>query len=125
MREEVIYNKLVRDNIPAIIEREGKTPVCHTATGREYDTQLLAKLAEEISEFKNAPCAEELADIMEVIHALRARYGFPWSDINTIRKRKKKERGGFARQIILEKVIAKTVKDITVEQVNPAQRKPQ
>jgi len=105
MAKEFSYNKLVRDNIPGIIEQDGKTPVCHTASEEEYDKKLLAKLLEEIAEFEANPCEEELADIMEVIHALKNRHGFHWSDINSIRKRKWQERGGFDQRIILTKVV--------------------
>ena len=45
------YNKLVRDRIPEIIEKDGHTPFTHTATDTEYWKKLLEKLQEELNEF--------------------------------------------------------------------------
>ena len=32
----ILYNKLVRDNIPDIIQKSGKTPAFHTLSENEY-----------------------------------------------------------------------------------------
>ena len=58
------YNKLVRDNIPEILQEKGKEFVGHTANNREeFFTKLKEKLQEEVNEFLERPCAEEIADI--------------------------------------------------------------
>lgn len=36
MGKEIVYNKLVRDGIPEIIERSGKEFVIHKASDEEY-----------------------------------------------------------------------------------------
>ena len=47
----ILYNKLVRDNIPDIIQKSGKTPAFHTLSENEYLTELDSKLSEECAQF--------------------------------------------------------------------------
>ena len=42
----MIHNKLVRDRIPEIIEKGGKTPVTRTLDADEYRAELRRKLTE-------------------------------------------------------------------------------
>ena len=51
MKKEIIYNKLVRDNIPEIILNNDQKSSYHIATDEEYKNKLLEKLQEEVSEF--------------------------------------------------------------------------
>lgn len=96
------YNKLVRDKIPEIIRQNGDEPVTRIANDREYVAKLKDKLAEEVTEFRKSMDVEELADVLEVVYALGARLGYTIRDIERIRGRKAKNRGGFAEGIILE-----------------------
>lgn len=45
------YNKLVRDKIPEIIEKAGKTPVTHILSEEDYMTELdkMHTLSAEVS----------------------------------------------------------------------------
>lgn len=96
----VEYNKLVRDKIPEILDAKGVVCEKRIATQEEYKTELLKKLREELEEFEVAGDVEELADIMEVVEALKL---LPeYSDAEEVRKKKKEERGGFERRIILK-----------------------
>lgn len=45
-----MYQKLVRDNIPAIIEKNGETCVTRKLTDKEYEDALAEKLQEEVKE---------------------------------------------------------------------------
>lgn len=94
------YNKLVRDKIPEILDAKGVEYEKRVATSEEYKAELIKKLAEEIREFEEACSPEELADVIEVIEALRQ---LPeYSEVETIRMQKKEERGGFKERIILK-----------------------
>lgn len=97
------YRKLVRDNIPEILEAQGVKGTFHTADHDEYEIELLEKLREEAIEFKNAKSVEELADLLEVVDAVIALYGWTHEDIQTMKAHKKQERGGFEKHLILEK----------------------
>lgn len=103
--KETLYDKLVRDRIPEIIEKDGRRPVAHIATDEEYVRKLVEKLSEETAELAKNPSAEELADVLEVIHAFCKLYGFDMKDIERERLRKRDERGRFDKRIILDKVV--------------------
>ncbi len=98
------YNKLVRDRLPEIIEKEGNTPVTHIADDEEYWQRLKEKLKEEVNEFLKESNEEELADILEVIYAIREFKKISKEKLELLRKEKAKRRGGFKNRIILEEV---------------------
>lgn len=100
-----VYNKLVRDKIPAIITKAGKSFNIKTLDENEYKQELIKKLSEEIDEYKDAQsneaALEELADILEVISALAETHGAYYEKLEAIRKSKAQERGGFQEKIYL------------------------
>lgn len=98
------YDKLVRDKIPNIIERNGETPISYRADEDEYKRRLLAKLDEEVSEYQENENIEELADILEVVHAIRTHEGVTKDDLERLRSEKAEERGEFEERIILKRV---------------------
>ena len=96
--------KLVRDKIPALIERNGEIPKIRILEEEEYHRCLEAKLDEEVAEFHADRNAEELADILEVVYALATATGCTEDALNTIRQEKAQKRGGFSKRILLETV---------------------
>ena len=95
--------KLVRDRIPQIIREDGAEPVTYIAGPEEYRNRLRDKLGEEVAEFLEADDAkapEELADVLEVVHALAAVLGVDVGQLEKIREVKASERGGFADRIV-------------------------
>ena len=67
--KEIVYNKLVRDKIPVIIESDGKTCEIEILSDGEYLKMIDAKLDEELAEYHKDQNLEELADLLEVIQA--------------------------------------------------------
>jgi len=105
---ERIYNKLVRDNIPNIIESKGETPVTRILDDNTYKIELEKKLNEEYQEVLAAngeDRVEELADMLEIIRALAKLEGKELQDVIEIADNKNKKRGAFEKKIFLEKVI--------------------
>ena len=98
------YNKLVRDKIPEIIKQKGKIPTTHIADNEEYWQSLKKKLREEIDEFLKESNKKELSDILEVIWAICDFKEIEKQDLENLRKKKAKQRGGFKKRIILEEV---------------------
>ncbi|MEU6708992.1 nucleoside triphosphate pyrophosphohydrolase [Streptomyces wuyuanensis] len=97
------YGKLVRDRIPQIIREDGAEPVTYVACLEEYRNRLRDKLGEEVAEFLEADdskAPEELADVLEVVHALAADLGVDAGQLEKIREAKATERGGFADRIV-------------------------
>ncbi len=90
------YNKLVRDRIPEIIRLRGGRPVCRKADDKEYWAKLKEKLHEEVEEFvkadTEAEVKEELADVLEVIHAIADHLKCHGNEIEAIRLKKVEER---------------------------------
>ena len=66
-------NELVHDNIPAMIASRGGNVRTEILMGEGYYASLKQKLTEEVGEFLADDNAEEIADILEVLHAI-ARY---------------------------------------------------
>jgi len=97
-----IYQKLVRDRIPEIIEKDGKEfSVCQVKGDRLRD-YAMKKLQEEVQEFVEDPCAEEAADIMEIFHFICGRMGIKDSEIMAQSTSKRILRGGFEMGYVLE-----------------------
>lgn len=96
--------KLVRDKIPEIIIKSQKIPVTHIASEDEYWAALKEKLNEEVLEFAASENEEEIADILEVLHAICDFKKFDKDALETARKKKAGERGSFKEKIILDGV---------------------
>jgi predicted house-cleaning noncanonical NTP pyrophosphatase (MazG superfamily) len=99
-----IYDKLVRDNVLAILNREKKTYVYRVADEEEYPEYLKKKLQEEVAEFIENPCIEELADIAEVLEHLSFIVGASPGILGTTMREKSAEKGKFLKGYILESV---------------------
>ena len=101
----VYYNKLVRDAIPAIIERQGKACCISTLSEAAYQLALREKLLEEAVEAKDAPLdqlKEELADLYELLDALASAHGWSEAEVRQIQAKKRQARGGFGQRVFLE-----------------------
>ena len=97
-----IFNKLVRDRIPEIIKKDGHKCKFHIADENEFELKLHEKLQEEINEFFENPCAEEIADIVEVLDTIRKHHKIDYNEIKHQKKIKFIKRGGFNKNLILE-----------------------
>ncbi len=104
------YNKLVRDKIPAVIEKTDNSFETEILCQEDYIEKLNEKLNEELDEFYNATPEEtvgELADILEVLYAIAESKGISVDEIERVRLQKKEERGGFEERILLKHVVEK------------------
>ena len=103
-----IHNKLVRDLIPNIIEETGKNFSTRILDNDEYVTELKKKSQEELQEYFEAKddesAIEELADLLEIIHALSKSHGADFDKVEEVRVKKAAKRGGFEDKIFLIEV---------------------
>lgn len=97
----MIFDKLVRDNIPQIIEDRGGKAEIRILSDEEYPVYLERKLDEEVGEYHRDKTAEELADILEVVYALASSIGCSQEELQAIYQKKHEARGGFEKKILL------------------------
>ena len=102
-----IFNKLVRDNIPNMIESNGEVPITRILDETEYRSELYKKLLEEADEVikssNQEETLEELADVLEVIRMIAKLEDKSIEDIMKIADKKRLKRGGFEKRIFLER----------------------
>lgn len=98
------YDKLVRDRIPDVVRENGEEPTVRTVDGDEYSERLVEKLDEEVAEYRETRDVEELADVLEVVHAIREDSGVTVDELAAMRAAKVEERGRFADGVVLERV---------------------
>jgi predicted house-cleaning noncanonical NTP pyrophosphatase (MazG superfamily) len=95
--------KLVRDGIPDLIKEKGGSPkvrVLHK--DKDYFEALNTKLREELKEYEEKYDLEELADIIEVVEALKEHVDrVSGGELGRVRSRKRALKGGFVGRIYL------------------------
>ncbi len=101
---KIIYNKLVRDRIPEIIEGSGKECKIRILNEEEYMQMLDVKLDEELAEYHKDQNVEELADLLEVIYAAALARGYSIEQLEQIRAAKAEKRGAFQERVLLIEV---------------------
>ena len=99
------FNKLIRDRIPEMLEKAGTKFHVEVLNHDRYIMELKKKLSEEIIEYQEAAddetALEELADLLEVIHALAPIHGSTVEEVEQIRISKLEVEGGYDEKIYL------------------------
>jgi predicted house-cleaning noncanonical NTP pyrophosphatase (MazG superfamily) len=102
---EAIYEKLVRDRIPEIIEADGVRAETRELGQEEIIDLLKQKTVEEARELVEAKEIEdvkkEIADLEEVLKSLKERLGVSEAEIEEIRQKRAEGRGRFEKGIFL------------------------
>jgi predicted house-cleaning noncanonical NTP pyrophosphatase (MazG superfamily) len=99
-----VYNKLVRDRIPEIIQAAGQEFSVEIMVETEFKQALRKKLVEEAQEAAAADSenlVQELADLYEVIDALMVTQQISREAVLTEQERRRAERGGFTHRLKL------------------------
>lgn len=103
--KDKVFDKLVRDLIPARIESGGEAAATREVGETEYALRLKMKVVEEALELASARDRESLldeaADVMEVVRTLAAAEDASIEDVLEIADRKRTERGGFDKKVVL------------------------
>lgn len=98
------YNKLIRDNIPEIIESSNKECEVVVLNDEEYILKLKEKMIEEAQEVNNANKDEiigELADVLEIIEAIEKYYNIDHSTVEKKKESKAIKNGKFDKRLLL------------------------
>ena len=106
--KKIVHNKLVRDQIPEIIESDHKQCKTHVLNDEEYIIELKKKLREEAKEVQEAEnkteTVKEIADVLEVLDALKNACGISDEEVQATKEKKAMKNGKFERKIFLEYV---------------------
>lgn len=107
-RSKRYFRKLVRDNIPQILERKGHNVVVKFLCHEDRREALRNKLNEEVDELQVAKKPEEIleeaADVLEVLLAMVYEAGYIDADLELKVKQKRREKGSFDKFVWLESV---------------------
>ena len=103
------YDKLVRDNIPDIIQANGEIPVIEILEKENLKRELIKKLLEEVREVElehenKDELMKELSDVQEVIASIIENFDLDPVEIAKIKAERKITRGGFSKGIFLKTV---------------------
>lgn len=102
------YDKLVRDNIPSIIEKSGKRCRYKKVKGKELGKYLYAKLDEEVEELHRAMTQEEkLEEIIDIEEILMTIFKYEQLDNHKYFLKltsKNREKGRFTEGYVLKEV---------------------
>jgi len=100
-----VHNKLVRDHIPAMIEKDGKRYRSRILDHQQFIFELKRKVYEELDEYAQAnreeEIIEELADLVEVIQTMAEYHGVTMQEVEKVRKQKAKWKGRFKDRVFL------------------------
>ena len=99
---KIPYNKLVRDRIPEILDAEGKEYSIVKCEEEDILSYAKKKLLEEAMEFVENPCAEEAADIIEILKFMCSCIGVYEIQVEAAAISKYARKGGFQENYILE-----------------------
>ena len=98
-----VYDKLIRDRIPEIIEASGSKCEVEVVSDEVALEYLYKKLGEEVDELLSDKNLDEIADIMEVLFAIGKKFGYSENDVLGRRNEKRDSRGCFDDNLILKK----------------------
>ncbi len=104
---EFRFEKLVRDNIVANIIASGGKVNYRSLNDEEFLEESKKKLAEEVAEVQVAvkrDFASELADVQELVDALRQACGITDEEFARIRRAKQQKAGGFGGRFYISTV---------------------
>lgn len=101
----VVHNKLVRDKVVDHLKNKGiKYKASPLRKKERIPSFLFKKLHEEIKELENAvgnDRVSEFADVYEVLEEIARELKIKTQKIRRAQKKKRQDKGGFARKILL------------------------
>ena len=102
--KKTICNKLIRDNIPEIIEKSGKECDVKVLDDEEYIHKLKEKIIEEAHEVYEADKKDivgELADVLEIVEAIEKYYKIDHGTVEEKKRAKAVSNGKFEKKLLL------------------------
>ena len=100
----ILYNKLVRDKVPEQIERSGKSCTVEVVDDDQYRALLDRKLDEEMDSYQAHRSADDLASLLELIHAAADARGWKWEELEQLRLKKRAQKGCYEKRLLLKQI---------------------
>ena len=102
------YNKLIRDKIPEIIQKDNAIPKVSILDDEQFSLALKEKLIEEAKELLEAKTQEEilneLSDVLELVESIAVNNKLIIAEVEKQKLARKEKRGGFEKKLFLEYV---------------------
>ena len=106
--KKIVYNKLIRDKIPQIIEKNNDLSKIRKLNRTEFKKELAQKILEEGKELCKAKTKidvlDELSDLLELVYAIAEENKISPEKLQKNRVEKNLKRGGFEKKLFLEYV---------------------
>ncbi len=103
--KKVYYRKLIRDLIPAKMDRVGVAHETRKLGKHEFEKELLKKVGEETSGLETAKnkkeIIEELADVLDVVEEVIKHWKIKPSCLREKQKENARKKGSFKKRIFL------------------------
>jgi predicted house-cleaning noncanonical NTP pyrophosphatase (MazG superfamily) len=100
-----VFNKLVRDKIPELIEQAGKKGTFRILGIDEFKSELMKKLIDEAKDFQydndEENITDSLAEILETVYTMAESCGILKEDLEEKRTIRIQSRGAFAQRLFL------------------------
>lgn len=103
--KKIVYNKLVRDKIPAVIARNGGSSKTRVLGTKMFRRELLKKAVEEARELEElterSEIVAELGDTLDVLEAIQKEFHITKWELSASRKKALAKKGGFKKKLFL------------------------
>ncbi|MFC0189309.1 MazG-like family protein [Fictibacillus aquaticus] len=100
-----VFNKLVRDKIPELIEQAGKKGTFRILGKEEFKSELMKKLIDEAKDFQydndQENIIDSLAEILETVYTMAESCGIMKEELEEKRNVRIQSRGAFAQRLFL------------------------
>ena len=104
--EKIVYDKLIRDHVPAIMDGKGVRYQIHSLDDGCYRLELFRKVQEEAAEItadlSRERLVEELCDLRAVCEAICKLEQISPDELNAAFLQNMIKKGGFSKKVFLE-----------------------
>lgn len=100
----ILYNKLVRDKVPSRSSAPARAARWRSWTMTSTGALLDRKLDEEMDSYQAHRSADDLASLLELIHAAADARGWKWEELEQLRLKKRAQKGGYEKRLLLKQI---------------------
>ena len=102
--KKINFELLIRDRVPAIIEKSGRNVIVEQASPSEFKELLHFKLNEVLSHYDSSHDILDLIKVIDVVEALAKLEGYSEEDVLKIREDIVKKKGSYDKRLVLKEI---------------------